>query len=440
MTPIEERMDRLMAFMILDDPFSHEILSILERIEVPSIPTMGVRIEGLRMELAYNPDFFMSLTDNEARYGFLHEVDHLVLHHCDCRKPTDDKLRKKHNIAADLAINSLLEDRVSKKAGSGYVDRIKGTLLPSQYSLKEKLSLEQYFDMLTDEQAENTAGGGEGEGEGEGEGGPGGPGGGEGDGEGEGEGGPGDGSGKPGGPGQGVPKNLGSHGGFDVHDGWSEEENALAGEIIRQKIRQMENSDRFWGNMPADIKERILEAQRSRIAWHKLLRLYYGQHAGRNLIHTFKRPNRRFGYPYTGYKRDTTQRALVLWDTSMSVASYELSQFLSETNRISETMEVDVQMFDADLAGELTPFDRRIKSFEVKGRGGTSFLKPFQLADDLRYTLVVCLTDGAAPAIPEPKFVKDVIWAIVGNRQPPVSWGKVVRIDTRNGVSIPEES
>ena len=422
MSPLDDRMDRLMAFMTLDDPFSHEILSLLERVEEPGIPTMGVRMDGLRMELAYNPDFLSALSEDQARYGFLHEVDHLVFHHCSDRKPTDEDLRKKHNIAADLAINSILEDRI----GKGYVERIDNVLLPAQYGFREKLSLEQYFNLLTDEQVEQATAGQGGDGEDDGQ---------PGDGAGKDDGQPGD--GKPGK--QGLPKNLtGSHGGFDVHDGWSVEENALAGEIIRQKIKQMENSDRYWGSMPADMKERILAAQKSKVAWHKLLRFYYGQYSSRNRVHTFKRPNRRFGYPYTGYKRDTVDKAIILWDTSASIAGYEHSQFLSETNRIAETMDVDVQMFDAQLAGDIVPFSRRLKAIDIKGGGGTSFREPFQLAEDLRYSLVICLTDGFADPIPKPKFVKDIIWAIVGKGKPPVDWGRVVNIDTHNGVLIPD--
>jgi len=415
-----ERLDRLLAWMNIDDPFTHEILSIMERRPTRGIPTMGVRVEGSLIELGYNPDFLRSLNERQARYGIIHEVRHLVFHHCTTRRPVDESLQKKHNVAADLAINSPLEDRVGE-----YIERIDGILLPDQFGFRPNLSLEQYYEMLPD--MPDGKGGGKDSGDSQG-------GGSQGEdpqgGDSQGEGAQGD--------GESLPYKHGSHGGFDVHDGWCDEDNALAGEIIRQKIREMENSERFWGNMPGDLRERILAAQRSRIAWSNLLRFHFGQFAGRNLIHTFKKPNRRFGYPYLGYKRDEVDRVLVLWDTSASIAGYELSQFLSETNRMSETNPVDVQMFDHGLQGDIIPFDRHLKAFGVKGRGGTSFREPFQLAEDKRYNLVVCLTDGGAPAIPRPKFVKEVIWAVVGRGKPPVDWGKVVHIDTKNGVAMPE--
>jgi predicted metal-dependent peptidase len=411
---IKDMLEQAMAFLVLDDPFSSEILSLLTRVELPSIPTMGVRVDGAYLELAYNPDFLRSLTEPQLRYGLIHEVMHLAHHHCTNRRPSDPTLMRRHNIAADLAVNSILEDKVQR---SGYTTRIEGALLPAQFNFPDKLSLEQYYELLSNNQEDpkkeqEAKKGGSGTPE-------------------EGQGTPGDSQGED------LPKSLGSHGGFDSHDGWADEENALAGEIIRQKIREMENSERFWGTIPGDVRESILAAQRSNVAWHRLLRMYYGQHTSRNFVHTFKRPNRRFGYPYTGYKRDCSERALILWDTSASVQNYELSQFIAETNRMTDTMDVDVQLFDSQLIGDITHFDRKVKSFEMKGRGGTSFKEPFELADRLRYSLVVCLTDGGAPAIPKPKHVREVIWAITGNHEPPVTWGRVVHIDSRNGVRIP---
>jgi len=409
----EERFDWLLAFMALDDPFTHELLTILRRKETHDLPTMGVMVEGSALTLYYNREFFNALSDEEVRYVLAHEMFHLALHHCTTRRPTDLEQLKRHNIAADLAVNSLIVEDGWKRMPKG---ELKG-MLPQDFKFPPKLSLEQYFGMLPKQK-----GGGKG----------GCPKGG------------GDctkstGGGCPKGDGN-CPKDSG-HGGFDSHDGWSKEENQIAEEIIRQKIREMENSDRFWGSMPGDIKQIILAAQKSRIAWHRILRYRLGQLASKVSVHTFKRPNRRFGWPYTGFKRDAIDRTLLLWDTSGSIADEELSQFLSETNRIAESHPVDVQMFDHELQGKVTPFSRKMKKVEVKGRGGTSFKEPFELADKMRYGAVVCLTDGCAPAIDKPKHVRDIIWAVVGSQnKPPVTWGRVINIDTVHGrpeVAIP---
>jgi predicted metal-dependent peptidase len=436
----QERFDWLLGFMALDDPFTHELLMLLRREEVKSIPTMGVSVEGSCMTLGYNREYMESLSDEQIRYAFSHEMFHLALHHCTTRRPTDAAERMKHNIAADLAINCLIVENNFRKAPEGI-------LFPSQFKFKDKLSMEQYFDLLPTPPKENNQDKSDKEGNGEGEGD--GSGGGEGDddkeGNGKGDGKEGDKKGKNGGKGsgKGVGKKLGSHGGFDCHEGWSDEENTVADEIIRQKIREMENSDRYWGNMPGDVKQTILAAQKSRIAWHRLLRAIYGHVITKTWSHTFKRPNRRFGYPYTGFKRDCTGRALLLWDTSGSIHDNELSKFLSETNRIAETMPVDIQMFDHALQGKVVPFNRKMKSIDVKGRGGTSFEEPFALADKMRYETVICLTDGQAPAIERPRHVKNIIWAIVGvGNKPPVTWGKILNIDTVNGrvVQAPPEA
>ena len=413
----DERFDWLLGFMAQDDPFTHELLMLLERVEVNSMPTMGVAVEGLKMILGYNRKYFESLTDDEVMWVFAHEMFHLALHHCTGRKPTDKDQQRRHNIAADLAVNCLV------RTGDFRRTPRHGVLFPKQFGFPEKLSMEQYYDMLPnspDKGGEGGKGGGGKDEDKDGEGGSkdedkDGKGGGRGDKDGE--------------------QPCGSHGGFDVHDGWSEEEDSVADEIIRQKIREMENSDRYWGSMSADEKEVIVAAQRSTTAWHRLLRVVYGSLLSRGVIHTFKRPNRRFGYPYTGFKREYTDRVLLLWDTSGSCwGKEEQSKFLAETNRIAELMPVDVLMFDAGIQGKVIPFNRKMRSFPVSGGGGTSFKEPFEYADRMHYRTVICLTDGCAPAIEKPRYVKDTIWAIIGaGNKPPVDWGRVVNIDTING-------
>lgn len=405
----EEHFDWLLAFMAVLDPFTHELLTLLRRVESTNTPTMGVLVDGTHMELRYNRKFVESLTDEEIRYVLDHEMFHLALHHCTGRLPEDKMLQRRHNIAADLAVNSINPENKFKKMPDGI-------LLPKLFDLPEKLSLEQYFDLLP-KVTEGSKGKNNNQGK-----------------SGDSENGTGDSEDES----NGDDRKEG-HGGFDDHNGWSTEEDSVADEIIRQKIREMENSDRYWGNMPSDVKETILAAQKSKVAWHRLLRAALGTIISKDIVHTFKRPNRRFGYPYTGFKRECVDRVLLLWDTSGSVFGPEQSRFLSETNRVAEVQPVDVLMFDTDIKGEPIPFNRKMQSIQVVGSGGTSFKEPFEYADKMHYGSVICLTDGAAASIPKPKYVHHIIWAIVGGGKPPVDWGRVVNIDTVNGRHAPSD-
>ena len=405
----EERMDWLLAFMVIDDPFSAELLTFVTPQESTHVDTMAVGVQGTSLTLFYNRKFVESLEDAAVRFVLAHEMHHLALHHITTRKPSDPNLMRKHNIAADLEINSGLKACCALDKGgfkSPPPPPYEG-IFPKTYGLEEGLSLEQYLQVLpedTNSEKEDGTGGGSSSGEGTGE-------------------------------CSDVGKEE-SHGGFDSHHLWSDGENQLLDEMIRQKITQMANSDSYWGSMPGDLKLRILAAQKSKVPWVKLLRHTLGTIPFSSLRHTYLRPNRRFEFPYTGFKKECISRILILWDTSGSIRPYENSKFLSEVNRISEVNPIDVQMFDYTLQGKIIPFNRKMTAIQIEGGGGTSFIEPFELADKLRYDTVIVLTDGDALPIPKPKHVKRIIWVIIGaDNNPPVKWGEVIHIDTTNGVA-----
>ena len=398
-TSVSERWKWLISSILLDDVFVHEILLIMDKVPSKKIETMGVAMEDNRIVLYYNLDFVNSLTDAEVRYVLKHETLHVALHHITTRLSEDPKERKLWNIAADLAVNSLITEtsqcsmpkRKDPKTGEETIIGV----LPSTYGFPEKLSMEQYVQLIRDKQDKNE--------------------------EGEGEGGQGE-----GGEGQGNGQAKGGEG-FDDHSGWEESE--IGDEQIRQKIEQMANNPQAWGSMGADCKELILAAQSSKVPWTKLLRIYIGQTLSSKIASTFKRPNRRFGYPFSGTKRKYSDRKLLAFDTSASVGNTDLSQFLSEANRLAEKHPVDVCLFDCDITQEPKPFDKKHSSYEFKGRGGTNFEPPFKLASERGYKTLIVLTDGYAPAPDYPEGVKDVIWVITPDGQCPVSWGKQVKID-----------
>ena len=144
---------------------------------------------------------------------------------------------------------------------------------------------------------------------------------------------------------------------------------------------------------------------------------------------TFKRPSKRYGYPYCGKKRLHTDRKLVAIDTSGSVSNGALSQFLSELNRLAEVQPVDLALFDADITQMPKPFDKKKVSYEFTGRGGTNFSPICELAELKRYQSLIILTDGFAPAPERPQYVKDVIWVLTPEGKAPVESGTQVTID-----------
>ena len=136
-----ERWDWLVTFMVVEDRFVHHVLLMMDKSRNDAVGTMGVSVEGTRISLVYNEKFVESLSDAELRFVITHEVYHLVLHHCTIRLPQDKKDRELYNIAADLAINSLIKQDVNRTMPKDE----KGKLLPfSSTMAKAQAGVESY--------------------------------------------------------------------------------------------------------------------------------------------------------------------------------------------------------------------------------------------------------------------------------------------------------
>lgn len=401
-----QRWEWLITFMVVEDKFVHEILMMMDKRSNNSIKTMGVYVEGTRIYLDYNEAFANSLSDAELRWVITHEIYHLILHHCPVRMPLNKNDHKLYNMAADLAINCLIPTDANRtipvdKDGKVFV------LLPKQYQFDDKLSMEQYVQLLRQKYDDKKKSGkGQGNGSGSGSGGQGDQGDDPDDDDGE----YGDGEG----------------GGIDSHGGWKESE--VVKEIVRGAINRIARDERVWGKMPGDLKAIIMAAQQTYVSWERYLKYHLGNMVSPTYISTMKRPNRRFGYPYTGKKRGYTDRKLVAIDTSGSIGEDELAQFLAEVNKLAEIQPVDLVLFDDGIQLGPMQFNRKHATLDFKGRGGTDFKAVFKLAEERHYQSVIMLTDGCAAAPEEPHGVRDVLWVLTGSLNPPVEWGERVRI------------
>jgi predicted metal-dependent peptidase len=387
----DDRWKWLIAFMVLEDKFVHEVLLLMTKMPVKDVSTMGVFVKEGRLYLHYNLDFVNMLTDPELRYVVTQEIYHVVLHHVTMRLPKRKEDHELYNIAADLAINSLIPETPSrhmpkKRDEKGKIIPGHMGLLPKDYEFKEKLSMEQYV-LLLREKGEKGKGGG----------------------------------------------------GMDSHDGWSDQDKEVVKQIIKNKIEQIRKKEAVWGSVPSDVQAIILAAQVGTIPWYRYLRDRIGNLISFNKERSCKRINKRFGLPFRGLKRSCTDRKLIAWDTSGSVGDDDLAHFLAECNTLAEVQPVDIVMFDCAIATPIMPFEDSVKKIEVKGRGGTDFQCVFDLAEKHGYQSVIILTDGCAGAPTKPKTVEDVLWVLTDVRyKPPVPWGERVWI-TPKGIPQPTE-
>ena len=369
----EERWSWNLGYMVLEDRFVHEILMIMTKRESKRIKTMSVHPENASIILQYNRKFVDKLTDPELRGVLTHEIYHVVFHHCTKRCSVDMREKKMHNKAADLAINSLIPAKASRCLPEG-------ALLPSKYGFENKLSMEQYLQLLRD-QNEDDEDPEYGDGEGD---------------------------------------------SIDSHDDWAE--SSIADEIIRNKIDEISKRSGAWGSTPGDVQELIKAAQTSQIPWTRYLKYFIGQMISSQSESTFKKPNRRFGYPYSGMKRKHVDKKMVAIDTSGSISNEDLTVFLAEINKLQEIHPVDLVLFDHEIQSGPVSYARKHVTFDFKGRGGTCFQPVFDLAEKGRYSSVIMLTDGYADNPTKPSCVKDVIWVITEEGKMPVEWGQYVQI------------
>jgi predicted metal-dependent peptidase len=376
-----KRMEWLMGFMIVRYHFVYQILALMTKECVPKYDTMGVAVlSGGQFKLVYGPDFVNSLSDAHLTYVMYHEVLHLALHHCTHRK---FDLHELGNIAHDLAVNELIPINPGSCEPPMKDGKLMGIFVSElkkmkEYSdIKEKQTAEWYYDYLRKKQKEQAAAGGNGK----------------------------DQSGKQ----------------FDNHGGWSE--NEVADEKIRAKIDEIAKSN-TWGNVGSVEKELILAAQTRRINWRNILRQFYGNMVWHERESTRKRPNRRTGLIHPGAKKIQLDRHLVVVDTSGSIDSDLLAQFLSIINQMTDFVPIDIMQCDCEVTEPPRPFDRRRKEFTFKGRGGTSFQPIMDMVDERHYKSVVILTDGEAAECSQPHA--KVVWVLPEGKKPPVEWGMKV--------------
>lgn len=387
---VKERVDWLVRFMVCRYHFVHKVLGYITRVYTYRVPTMGVTVTGSKLVLYINPRFVKDLKDEYAVFILYHEVSHLVLHHCTSRRLGDRRLG---NYATDLAANELIHEEKEScerpRDDDGnlmglFVDDLKKN--PMYADIEPMKSAEWYYEYLRRKQKEQ--GGGK-----------------KGD-KGEGSGIPGDGDGET----------------LDGHGGW--EENEVAGERIRAIVREVEASD-MWGNMSATAKETVLAAQVRKINWRNKIRTWFGNIAWKDRHSTRKRPNRRTGYIHPGYKKSYVDRWLIAADTSGSIDSDLLSQWIGVVNQLTEVLPIDFMQFDCDKTQDPRPYDRRRLNLEFKGRGGTSFDPVMKIVDERHYKGVMILTDGEASKPPKPRAAR-VLWVLPKGHHPPVEWGERV--------------
>jgi predicted metal-dependent peptidase len=180
--------------------------------------------------------------------------------------------------------------------------------------------------------------------------------------------------------------------------------------ILKEVVDQVTKSRGTVPSEMAEILKRLNELEPPKFNWRGYVRRFVG-----GSIKTFTKmsrhkPNFRF-IENPGLKHKQRRHILVAVDTSGSVSTEELKEFLNEIYHISRTG-TDVTIIQCDAAiSHIGKFDPK-KDLEIHGRGGTSFHPVTDYYDEnyRKYNCLIYLTDGEAPA-PD-KCRGPVLWVI----------------------------
>lgn len=397
MTEVEESFQSTMCRLLLYSPFSFNMLVGMVQMPSESIETLGVRVKNGRITLCYNPTFFSSLEEAERTFVLIHEMMHVLLHHCTHRTSGDLRRARKENVAMDLAINCMIPEEVGVKmprfkddVGEKKKGDILG-LLPSMFGFKDGLSYEQYMALLDKKYADDSI--------------------------------------------ILISDSNSDHleisekcplgkivkHRIDEQHGEGYDEDVFIDDYVRNVVENIERNH-GWGHLGSNAIEMVKKAQEQPLNWGDILRLKLGPFLSFQKEPSRRRWNKHYGKPFLGNTTRSVEPVAVYADTSGSVGSADLSRFIVEIERIANYTGVYLWCFDTNVKDpdEEVLFTRRsIDSIEFKGRGGTSFAPVFEHARTKGISQVVVLTDGFADTITSNQIEGlEVIWVITkgGNK------------------------
>lgn len=372
--------------LMLSEPFYGLFLIMLNKMWVSQIPTLCVGLNGINYQLCINEEFWGSLNQNLQKGALKHELLHIAFFHLtDFNHLTEKDVA---NIAMDLEINQYIQDEWKSQ------DWMRLDMFP-ELTLEPKKGIRYYYDKLMQ------------------------------------------------GKQQGNCPNLNSllaamkadQPGFILgdgtdcktpnHDGWSEFEGVdeATGKLIKAQTEYVlkEVADQVVksrGTVPgelAEILKRLDQLEPEKFNWRAFLRRFAG---GSTNVFT-KKSRKKFNVRFEenpGIKIKPRRRILVAVDTSGSVSTNELKEFLNEIYYMHKTgTEVMIIQCDSAISyiGKFNPNEE----FKIHGRGGTSFHPVTDYYDEHhdKYNCLIYLTDGEAPA-PD-KCKGPVLWVMSSQSQ-----------------------
>jgi len=391
--PDEYNFDRDIILMLMNEQFLGTFgMSMVKQADWKcDTAYVGVHKGSTSLVVGYNPDFMRSLTSMERQGVFKHEYYHALFMHVTDRGMANSKFARLWNVAADLAINSIILEQSEKHLPDF-------CLLPGRapkFCEDEKLSkliqgfpkmqsADFYMDKLEEHAKENGQMNGEGQ--------------------------------------YIVQIGDGSGETLDGHGGWGDVPDELR-DIIREQINQaidegLKNVQRTtqWGSVPSATQAAIQALRKHEVDWKSIVRMFAGRCRSMDRDSTIKKRNKKhFGFP--GVKRQTVARLLWAIDQSGSMADEDVQMGLAEGFACSMETDIDVVNFDTEMDEASFRTVKRGQGFKWERTrcGGTDFNCVARYVNSPKnrgkWTGLVIMTDGYADNLQRVSGAK-VLWLI----------------------------
>ena len=356
----QDQLSRISKTLIFSEPFYGIFLIGLQKQFTKDCATAGVGKHGIGMRLVINPDFFMDLSEDHQHGLLKHELLHIAFGHIILSDRYPNK--KLFNIAADIEINQYIAEHMLPEGGLT-LNSFPGT----DVHMHPKAGTKVYYDLLNDtcDQDGNSDN-------------------------------------------EALQKLLGEMDGNSQYDHkeWDEigdlpeaEKKLVQKQYEHQMKQTAEVIEKQCGTIPgelAELIERLFTIEPPKFNWKAYLKRFINNSTTIYTKKLRRKNNKRYsGNP--GLKIKHKNHMLVGVDTSGSVSSEELVEFMHEINHMHRTgNQITVAQFDTQIT-DISVFDPK-KNWEIKGRGGTHFQPVVDHYNDpkTKYSGFICLTDGEA--------------------------------------------
>jgi predicted metal-dependent peptidase len=180
--------------------------------------------------------------------------------------------------------------------------------------------------------------------------------------------------------------------------------------IITQVADQVEKSRGVIPGEFAELIERLLQLDPPKFDWKGYMRRFVGKSVKTYTRKSRRKYNKRVP-EFPGLKIKRHNHILAAIDTSGSVSTNELKEFLNELHHMKKTGS-EVTICECDTAiSYIGKFDPK-KDLEIHGRGGTDFqpVIDYYNENQRKYSCLFYFTDGECPA---PENAKgSILWII----------------------------